>query len=133
MTFKEAFDAVVGRYVLPFQADAAYMLRKLSRHLQPGGLMIFHEPDWSAVRSFPPAPTYDCCCRWIVEAGTRGGSNWNMGDKLHAAFLAAGLPAPTMRMKTFVGGGAQTGEWLSAVADIAATLLPSMQKFGVAT
>ena len=133
MTFEQSFDAVVGRYVLLFQADAAYMLRQLVRWLQRGGLIVFHEPDWSAVRSIPPAPTYDRCCRWIVEAGAQGGSDWEMADKLHAAFLAAGIRSPTMRMQTFVGGGVETAEWLQAVGEIAATLLPAMEKFGVAT
>jgi hypothetical protein len=56
-----------------------------------------------------------------------------MADKLHAAFLAAGLPAPTMRMRTFIGGGTETREWLRAAAEIAASLLPAMEKFGVTT
>ena len=133
MTFEEPFDAVVGRYVLLFQADAAQMLRRLARCLQPGGVIVFHEPDWSVVRSFPAAPTYDRCCRWIIAAASLGGSNWNMADKLHGVFLAAGLPAPTMRMKTFIGGGTEVGEWLRAVAELADTLLPAMEKFGVAT
>jgi hypothetical protein len=55
-----------------------------------------------------------------------------MVDKLHAAFLAAGLAAPTMRMQTFVGGGTRAEEWLRAVAELAASLLPAMEKFGVA-
>jgi SAM-dependent methyltransferase len=132
-TFEESFDAVVGRYVLLFQPDAAHILRRLARCLQPGGVIVFHEPDWSGVRSFPPAPIYDRCCRWIIEAASLGGSNWNMADKLHVAFLAAGLPAPTMRMKTFIGGATEIGEWLRAVAELAGTLLPAMERFGVAT
>jgi SAM-dependent methyltransferase len=127
------FGAVVGRYVLLFQADAVHMLRSVARCLRPGGVIVFHEPDWSMVRSVPAAPTYDRCCRWIIAAATSGGSNWNMADKLHGVFLAAGLPAPTMRMKTFVGGGTEVGEWLRAVAELAETLLPAMEKFGVAT
>jgi SAM-dependent methyltransferase len=130
MAFAEPFDAVVGRYVLLFQADPAQMLRRLATHLHPGGLVVFHESDWTCVRSFPPAPTYDRCCQWILETGRLGGSNWNMADKLHAAFVGAGLPAPTMRMQTFIGGGAGIREWLRAVAEIVATLLPAMDKFG---
>ena len=49
ITFEEPFDAVVGRYVLLFQADAAHMLRGLARRLQPGSVIVFHEPDWSVV------------------------------------------------------------------------------------
>jgi len=56
-----------------------------------------------------------------------------MADKLHGLFLAAGLRAPTMRMKTFIGGGTEVGEWLRGVAELADTLLPTMEKFGVAT
>ena len=133
MTFEKPFDAVIGRYVLLFQADAAQLLRRLARQLRPGGVIVFHEPDWSVARSFPAAPTYDRCCRWIIAAGNLGGSNWNMADKLHGVFVAAGLPAPTMRMQTFIGGGTDVGEWLFAVAEIAETLLPAMEKFGVAT
>ena len=133
MTFEGLFDAVVGRYVLLFQAEPAHLLRRLARCLQPGGVVVFHEPAWNAVRSFPAAPTYDRCCRWILAAANLGGSSWNMADKLHGVFLAAGLPAPTMRMRTFIGGGTEVGEWLRAVAELADTLLPVMEKFGVAT
>ncbi|MGH7725613.1 MAG: class I SAM-dependent methyltransferase [Candidatus Eiseniibacteriota bacterium] len=133
MTFDEPFDAVVGRYVLLFQNDAARMLRRLARHLRPGGLLVFHEPDWTFVRSVPRAPTYEQCCRWIVEAGIRGGSNWNMGEKLRPTFVDAGFPDPTMRMRTFFGGGEAAREVLHAIAEIAITLLPAMEKFGVAT
>jgi ubiquinone/menaquinone biosynthesis C-methylase UbiE len=42
IAFDRAFDAVVGRYVLLFQADPAGMLRALmKRHLRPGGLIVF--------------------------------------------------------------------------------------------
>ena len=55
IAFDRPFDAVVGRYVLLFQADPAGMLRALMKqHLRPGGLIVFQEPDWTNVRSFPP-------------------------------------------------------------------------------
>lgn len=47
LAFERPFDAVVGRYVLQFQADPGAMLRKLARHVRPGGLIVFHEVDWS--------------------------------------------------------------------------------------
>ena len=59
LTFDQSFNAIVGRYVLLFQADAATMLRKLDRHLRPGGVIVFHEPDWSFIQSVPHAPLYD--------------------------------------------------------------------------
>ncbi|MCX2931032.1 methyltransferase domain-containing protein [Mycobacterium sp. CVI_P3] len=133
LTFDEPFDAIVGRYVLVFQADPAAMLRRVSRHLAPGGIVVFHEPDWCAVRSSPPAPTYDRCCRWIIETVDRARTSWNMADRLHRTFTDAGLPAPTLSMRTFIGVGIAAEVWLRAVADIVETLLPTMEALGSAT
>ena len=36
-------------------------------------------------------------------------------------------------MKTFIGGGTKVEEWLQSVVELADTLLPAMEKFGVAT
>jgi ubiquinone/menaquinone biosynthesis C-methylase UbiE len=68
MAFDGPFDAVVGRYVLLFQADPAVMVRKLAGHLRPGGAIVFHEPEWDSTRSVPPAPTYERCRRWFADA-----------------------------------------------------------------
>src|SRR5262245_18226564 len=53
MVFEQPFDAVVGRYVLVFQPDPAAMLRKLCAHLQPDGVVAFHEPDFDCDASLP--------------------------------------------------------------------------------
>jgi SAM-dependent methyltransferase len=52
MAFDRPFDAVVGRYVLLFQADPAVMVRKLAGHLRPGGAIVFHEPEWDSTDRF---------------------------------------------------------------------------------
>jgi len=133
MTFERPFNAVVGRYVLPFQADASVMLRGLARHLLEGGLLVFHEPDWTSVRSFPPAPLYDRACRWIADTTRLSGQSWNFLDKAHDVFTRADLPPPTMRMHTFIAGNSNTREWLMAMGDIVESLLPTMLRLGVAT
>ena len=56
-----------------------------------------------------------------------------MADRLHQAFVGAGLPAPSMRMQTFIGGGAGCTDWLQAVAELAGSLVPTMERLGVAT
>jgi ubiquinone/menaquinone biosynthesis C-methylase UbiE len=133
MTFERRFDAVVGRYVLPFQADPSAMLRGLTRHLVQDGLLVFHEPDWTCVRSFPPAPLYDRACRWIADTTRLSGQSWNFLDRAHAVFIGADLPPPTMRMHTFVAGDSSSREWLMGVGDIVESLLPAMVRLGVAT
>jgi SAM-dependent methyltransferase len=133
MTFDRPFDAVIGRYVLMFQRDPSAMLRRLAVHLRPRGVVVFHEPDWDGIRSSPPAPTYDRCCRWIVETIRRTGNEELMGKKLHSTFIAAGLPAPSMGLEAFVGGGAGGAEGLKLIADLMETMLPTIERAGVAT
>jgi SAM-dependent methyltransferase len=131
MTFDRPFDAVVGRYVLLFQADAGAMLRKLARLLRPGGVVAFHEPDWSFIRSTPAVPLYDLCCRRIVEVFDRVNTSTNMAAKLHRVFVAGGLAPPSMRMETLIGGPKEASDWITAVAELTIVLLPTMQRLGM--
>lgn len=134
MEFEHPFDFIVGRCVLHHQADPTSMLRGLAKHLRPGGTILFLEPDWSFVRSEPPSPTYDRCCRWIIDVFDRAGAGiTNTGARMHRAFLAAGLPAPIMRMRMIIGDAVNAREWLRAVADIAIVMLPTMERQRIAT
>lgn len=133
LSFERPFDAVVGRYVLMFQADPVAMLLGVARHLRPGGTIVFHEPVWDGCRSSPPAPTYDQCCRWIVETFRRSGIETNMGIKLEAAFRAAGLPAPSMHLEAVIGATKGGFDWSHQIAELIVTMLPEIQSQGVAT
>jgi SAM-dependent methyltransferase len=133
ITFEQQFDAVVGRYVLQFQTDPGAMLRSLARHVGSGGLVVFHEVDWGGARSIPPCPTYDECCQMIVKTFQLLGTESRLGLRLHSTFLAAGLPAPTMRLDSTVGGGTNSSGPAILVARLAGTLLPDMERLGVAT
>jgi hypothetical protein len=55
-----------------------------------------------------------------------------MGTKLHSTFVAAGLPAPSMRLEALVGGGTNSTDCLHLVADLVGTLLPEMERLGIA-
>jgi SAM-dependent methyltransferase len=133
MTFEQSFDAVIGRYVLMFQPDPTVMLQALARHVRPGGVMVFHEIDWWGARSFPPAPLYDQCCRWIVETLRRGAAEPYMGVKLTAAFIAAGLPAPELTLQSIIGGGVNSSEAAHLAADLAGSMVAEMERLGVVT
>ena len=56
-----------------------------------------------------------------------------MGARLHAAFLAAGLAAPALRLQAIVGGSGSGSDWLLMIAELVRTLLPTMTGMGVAT
>jgi SAM-dependent methyltransferase len=131
MEFDRLFDAVIGRYVLLFQANPAETLRKVSRHLRPGGLLAFHEPDWVCARSTPPCVTYDRCIAWIRGTFQTAGTDSDMASRLYAMFIDAGLPAPSMRMQTFIGGGTACTDFLQAVADLIGILAPTMERQGI--
>ena len=133
MRFERPFDAVIGRYVLLFQSDATAMVRGLMKHLRPGGLVLFHEPDWQSARSIPAVSTYDSCCRWIQETFARAGTDSNMAGRLYRTLVGAGLLTPAMRMQTFIGGGVQCADYLQAVADLVGSMLPSILQQGVAS
>jgi ubiquinone/menaquinone biosynthesis C-methylase UbiE len=133
MTFERSFDAVVGRYVLQFQQNPGAMLRKLAAQVRPAGVVVFHEIDWGGLASFPPAPTFDRCCRWGRETLRLHGTETRMGIKLYSTFVAAGLPPPRMRLEALVGGGTNGLDLLRLTTDLMATLLPEMERLGVAT
>jgi len=133
MPCERPFDAIVGRYVLLYQADAGATLRELSRHLKTGGLMVFHEPDWKAARSSPATPTYDNCWRWLQERFRRAGTDGNMADRLYGIFVRAGLTAPRMRMQTFIAGGEASYPMVEALAELIANVAPSFEQYGIAT
>ncbi len=133
LNFESPFDAVVGRYVLMFQDDPVAMLRGVARHLRPGGIIIFHEVDWDNVRSHPPVASYDQCCKWLVETLERRGARTRMGIELHSTFLAAGLPAPSLRTHAVIGGGNNAHDAVHFKTDLAETLASEMARLGVAT
>src|SRR5262249_3005297 len=130
MAFDQPFDAAIGRFVLQFQPDPAAMLRSLAAHLRPGGIVVFHEPDWQSACSYPAVPTYDLCCAWVVDALRSSGADTRMGIKLYSTFLAAGLAAPSLRVEAVVGGGAAGSDALRLVADLAETLSPVIRRLG---
>jgi SAM-dependent methyltransferase len=133
MTFDQPFDAVVGRYVLMYQQDPAAMLRKLVSNVRPGGVVVFHEPDRDGVLSFPLVPDYDRGCQLVDETFRLTGADPRMGIKLHATFVAAGLPAPTMRLEAVIGGGDNSSEQVHFEMDVVGTLMPEMERLGIAT
>jgi protein-L-isoaspartate O-methyltransferase len=130
--FASPFDAVVGRYVLQFQPDPAQLLRLLASRLRPGGIVAFHEIDWSGHRSVPPVPSWDRCCQLVIHAIAAGRANLDTGSRLPSFFAAAGLPAPSMGMTTIVGAGANSHDVVERMANLVRSLRPRIEQDGLA-
>lgn len=115
------FDLIVGRFVLEWVPDPVAALRHLAGYLRPGGVMVFQDYDHPLVEgqySLPVAPLFEAVLSGCIDALARGGLERRMGAMLRRSFVAAGLPAPQLRVDVAMGGGADYPAygWLAAGA-----------------
>jgi 2-polyprenyl-3-methyl-5-hydroxy-6-metoxy-1,4-benzoquinol methylase len=125
------FDAIVGRFVLLYVPDPATVLRRLTRHLRPGGIVAFQELDISQISETPPSELFTTARRWILEAFAAGGAELDMGTKLYATFLRAGLPAPAMNAAQPAACGPASPGYRDMV-QVLRSLLPVIERNGIA-
>jgi SAM-dependent methyltransferase len=125
-------DALVGRLVLMYFAEPAAVLRRLLRALRPGGVVAFQELQAEATASEPHCPEYEAAVERIRQTLRGAGSDPQAGLKLRRIFQEAGLPAPQMLQAARVEGGPDSPAY-GQVAQLTRTLLPLMERTGVAT
>ena len=106
-TFAEQFDAVVGRFILHWVANAAEVVGACAAHVKPGGVLVFQEHDLldsPAYRAFPaePASPFAELLQTTVQ---QHGIDVSTSYRLYAHFLDAGLPNPRMLYEAPIGGG----------------------------
>jgi SAM-dependent methyltransferase len=128
----QKFDAVIGRLVLMYLPDPAAVLQRLRHCLRQGGIMAFQEIDISQVSQAPASALLGSVMGWINAAFRAGGAELDMGSKLLATFLRAGVPRPTMIAAARVESGPQSPayEYLTGVLR---SLLPIIERGGIAT
>jgi SAM-dependent methyltransferase len=125
-------DALVGRLVLMYLDDPAAVLRRLLAGVRPGGVVAFQEMDMGAVTWEGDLPLFATTGDRIVQTFARAGIDHRTGLKLARIYRRAGLPAP----QTLQGARVESGPdspiyaWM---AQTARTLLPLMERTGVAT
>ena len=124
------FDAVVGRLVLMYQADATAVVRRLARLVRPGGVVAFLEGVVLPAQGWPVRPLYTTWIARVLETFERSRATIDMGLRLHQIFLDAGLPAPDARLEGVVIAGADTRgfHWFS---DLIRSMAPAMERMGV--
>lgn len=128
----QSFDAIIGRLVLMYLPDPAEALRRLCEHLRPCGVVAFQEMAMPLARSVPAGPLFNRAHAWILDTFARAGLEYDMGSKLQATFLAAGLPQPQMIQSGRVEGGCHSGVY-DYMADTLRSLLPTMERLGIAS
>ena len=126
-----AYDALVGRFVLPYLADPAGTLRRLAAHVRPGGIIAFMEFDVRQISTTPEAPLFRTVAGWIVGSYERSGVDPSLGSSLGAVFRDAGLQWPYMSSFQKTSCGSNGIIWY--FAELVRTLLPQIVQSGLAT
>ena len=126
------FDAIIGRLVLMYFPEPDALLRRLLELLVPGGIVAFHEFDVTVATSEPHVPLLARSVARVCEALRCAHANPRMGLRLAQTFREAQLPAPRMIAHARIGTAADAAAFYQ-LAGITRTLLPVMEKNGIAT
>jgi SAM-dependent methyltransferase len=132
MSPAEPVDALIGRLVLMYLADPAQAVRRLLRHVRPGGVVAFQEFHADATASQPTCATYDLAVERIRQALRRVGSDPNVGLSLWRTFRDAGLIDIGLRQVARVEPAPASAS-IGLIVRITRTLLPAMEHTAVAT
>jgi SAM-dependent methyltransferase len=125
---RDGFDAAVGRRVLMYQPDPVDAVRRLTRAVRPGGLVIFQEHDSTMSGCMTLLPLHERVRGWIWRTVEQEGANVHMGFDLAAVLERAGLTVEQVRAEAIV----QTPKAHYAVGAIVRAMLPRIVKQGIA-
>ncbi|WP_086828041.1 class I SAM-dependent methyltransferase [Streptomyces sp. NRRL B-24572] len=96
--------AVIGRLILGHLPDLVMALRRLSRPVRPGGLVVFQDLADVPLRGEPPTPLNGAVLEGIGAARTVNGSGPGEDARLYPLFRRAGPTAPALSATTPMGG-----------------------------
>jgi ubiquinone/menaquinone biosynthesis C-methylase UbiE len=126
----EGYDALVGRFILPYLTDPSATLRRLASYLKPGAVIAFMEFDVTQISSVPQSLLIRRVCEWMTEA-FKDSINPSFGSSLGAVFHSAGLPWPQMMAFQKVCCGPDGCYWW--LAELIRVALPNIVRLGLAT
>lgn len=125
----DKFDAAIGRLFLMYLPDPAAAVRRAAERVRPGGLICFHEGDMAYDWAAPMTPLWAQMRAWFLAALEKANAITRMGLSLYPTFIAAGLPAPELRLECAVGSGERAWAW----ANVMRGILPLMERFSITT
>jgi hypothetical protein len=114
-----------------YNSDPAAVVRHCATLVRRGGVVVFQEFDFAGARTWPEAPLFQQCLDWMQAVFARTGADCRLGPKLRRIYIEAGLPAPRLRLDAAIGGGPGHDVY-SAIADVVRSLLPALEKLGIA-
>jgi ubiquinone/menaquinone biosynthesis C-methylase UbiE len=128
----DTFDAMIGRFILMYSADPATGLERLLTLVKPGGIVAFLEMDMVAARTVPPVAFVATVVDWLRETFRRGGVQIDLASQVWRIFQTAGLMDPAMIVRSKVEAAPAPSATVY-VAETVRSLLPMMERLGVAT
>ena len=87
----EKFNLVYSRILLSHLSNSADVLDKMHRMLNPNGVMIVEDIDYSGYYCYPDLPAFRRCVELLYEMKRLIGGNAELGKQLPVMFLDAGL------------------------------------------
>lgn len=100
-----AFDAVVGRFILMHLKDPVAALRKITSFVRCDGIVCFIEPWHGISMSYPRVEAFHSFMEGGFQAMRASGAHLEMGARLYADFIEAGLPAPHLHTSASMAAG----------------------------
>ena len=125
-----SYDAVIGRHILIHTPDPGRVVGTAHSLLNPGGVAVFQEYDFSVVHHpFPGAPLCERSFEIFREFFAKA-AHGNIGTRLFHLALAADFPSPECRVEYPMGGGADSPfyEW---IAESLRSILPRAAALGL--
>jgi ubiquinone/menaquinone biosynthesis C-methylase UbiE len=120
------FDAVVGRHILIHTDDALRFMKTVLSILNPGGIAVFQEYDFSVLHAaYPESPLRDQAMKVFRDFFGKLGRA-NVGTQLFHLLIEAGFSAPDCRVEYPIDGGADSPfyEW---TAESLRSILPRVK------
>jgi len=125
------FDAVVGRWILMHVDDPTALLRQLVTRVKAGGIVAFHENDFTyPLTAFPDTELSKQFRRWAIPPEDAPGPQMRMGTQLLKTYQNAGLPVPELMLEAVIGGGP---DWpgYEYLVDTMRNLMPALEHMGL--
>ncbi len=128
----DSFDALVGRLILMYLPDPEGAVGRLVRGVRPGGIVAFHELDFTHWDAFPPVELHTLAYDLWRRLATRVGARMQQGSSLPGLFARNGITAESIRADaTFAD--AEHPDIPAHMVDTVRSLLPLLLRFGLAT
>ena len=128
----KAFDAALGRNLLPHQRDPVAMIKRVASAVRPGGIVAFQEfaaYQPNRFQAFPSVALYDQIASAMNAALVATIPSPNVTGSLVACFAEAGLPSPQLICECVIGDStSMIGRWLALTYR---SMLPHIVRLGL--